>query len=1063
MNHRLASLAAFLDAHPLDEKILVVPSHAAGQQVVHALARRSNPSLNLRVETVAGLAHAVAVVELAGSRTISRALGLCLLEQAIEETKLLRDPESYFGRLRGVPGLAAALFAAFDALRHERLDPGESLGAGHLVSERKATELLELHSRYEEILAEHELVDGAAVLRCALRLLDAGTTHPFAGAHFLVVSELALQGLERDLLLRLAGKRLYLVDDDPVADLEAPTVSAGVVLSRQATLLPAVEHAGSALSNLFALRPSDQPPPDTVVLRRGLGEVNEVHDVIQSVLERGIPLDTVEVLHTDPAAYVPLLHDEAMRLGIPCTFAEGIPLKLTAPGRALLGFLDWLERDFEQSGLCRLLASGALDLSAFDNAEKQRKAPSATRAIRHLRKAGIGWGRERYVQSLEALIASHEARRESTVREDGEDEGTPASATPERTTPPSSAGEVDWRELRLAELRGLLTFVKRLLKLVPEISGTISVTRLARSARRFLDAFGRSSSELDGQAIAALVDRLRALEELPQLEQPLPRVAGRIRDLVAASSVGASAPRPGQLHVAHFASGGCSARAELCVLGLDAQRFPSRSAADPSLLDEERQRLGNGMVLAQDRPGNDLFTLTARLASHRGRITLSYSARNLIEGREVFPSSILLQAYRLISGEHDADYSRLDEALPEPAGFLSDAGSALTDSRWWLGVARRTSRDELLPLLDSAFPWFAQGRIAREERESERFTAYDGYLDSAGNELDFRSSFLPLSASRLETLARCPFAFFIKEVLGIKPAEEFDRDAEVWLEPLEFGSLLHEVYERFLREISGAGELPSFDGPQRSRLAEIAEEGVEKWLRRIPTPSEAALARTRRDILRALEIFLRDEARHCRKSRPRHFEVPFGMAWLKDGSSEPLASDDPVPIALGAARIFLRGYIDRIDEVADHEYHVWDYKTGSTYRHKQHRPLDGGQVLQHALYAEVAESLLRERDPQARVTQSGYFFAGPKGHGERIAHTRNELAPLSDVLTDLMDLLAAGALPHATDADSCKFCDYQRVCGGAAAAAADAKRKLKTPAGADDPLVAYRRLHGRNV
>ena len=507
MNHRLPSLAAFLNAHPLEEKILVVPSHAAGQQAVHALARRGHPSLNLRVETVAGLAHAMAAVELAGSRTISRALGLCLLEQAIEETESLRAPDSYFGQLRDVPGLAAALYAAFDALRHERLDSAESLSTAHLVSERKAAELLELHSRYDELLAEHDLVDGAAVLRSALRLLDAGTAHPFAGAHFLVVSELPLQGLERDLLLRLAGKRLHLVDDDPVADLEAPAVSAGVLLSGQADLLPPVNHEDSALSALFALRPARQPPADTVILRGGLGEVNEVHDVIQSILERGIPLDTVEVLHTDPSTYVPLLHDETMRLDISCTFAEGIPLKLIAPGRALLGFLDWLERDFEQSGLCRLLASGALDLGAFEDPDKHRKAPSATRAIRHLRKAGIGWGRERYVQCLKELIATHEARRESAVKEDGGGEVAPKATQPEAKPP--SAEQIDWREQRLAELRGLLAFVKRLLKLVPPASEATSVARLARSARLFLETFCRSASELDGQAITALVDRLR--------------------------------------------------------------------------------------------------------------------------------------------------------------------------------------------------------------------------------------------------------------------------------------------------------------------------------------------------------------------------------------------------------------------------------------------------------------------------------------------------------------------------------------------------------------------------
>ena len=56
----------------------------------------------------------------------------------------------------------------------------------------------------------------------------------------------------------------------------------------------------------------------------------------------------------------------AAKSGLPVTFAEGIPLAFTAPGKVFGGLVDWLEHDYLVSDLCALIEAGALKLPPGD-------------------------------------------------------------------------------------------------------------------------------------------------------------------------------------------------------------------------------------------------------------------------------------------------------------------------------------------------------------------------------------------------------------------------------------------------------------------------------------------------------------------------------------------------------------------------------------------------------------------------------------------------------------------------------------------------------------------------
>ena len=77
--------------------------------------------------------------------------------------------------------------------------------------------------------------------------------------------------------------------------------------------------------------------------------------------------------------------------------------------------------------------------------------------------------------------------------------------------------------------------------------------------------------------------------------------------------------------------------------------------------------------------------------------------------------------------------------------------------------------------------------------------------------------------------------------------------------------------------------------------------------------------------------------------------------------------------------VSIAGKIDRVDKADTDEYHVWDYKTGSSYSYEEDGYVCAGRQLQHILYAKVIENILKKTNPGAKVTTCGYILPTEKG------------------------------------------------------------------------------------
>ena len=100
-------------------------------------------------------------------------------------------------------------------------------------------------------------------------------------------------------------------------------------------------------------------------------------------------------------------------------------------------------------------------------------------------------------------------------------------------------------------------------------------------------------------------------------------------------------------------------------------------------------------------------------------------------------------------------------------------------------------------------------------------------------------------------------AVLFQYVLGIRVKDQVTFDRTSWLKPNERGSAAHEVYRRYMTEVSANKIMPITH--DHALLLRIAEETILLYAERIPAPSPHVFERERQSMLRDIEVFYRME------------------------------------------------------------------------------------------------------------------------------------------------------------------------------------------------------------
>lgn len=998
--------------HPTRSKWVFVPTHGIGRTLGDRLVLEGTSWLNLRFVTPLDIALRMGAPFLVerGIHPSEDGLGPALMMRLLLDLPL---EGGYFRPLANHPTMAEALWTTVRELRMAAVSPG-ALKTAAFSSAAKHAELVALISAYDDYLKHNKRGDLAAVYEeavkhpdwCPIQPQDCWTDLP----------DTYWSPLQRSLIDSIPGERLR-----PRAfRLSAPPVPRRLISQNTEPATP------EALTNVLAylMSPGSAPPDPSrqkkIALFHAAGREAQIDEVFRRILTNGVSLDQVEIACTSDA-HVALIWEKALRHNWPVTLGPGIPAAFTRPGRALIGLCDWIETDFSAAHFRRLLQSGDLAVQADEGF-------AAGQAARIVGRAGAGWGRATFNLALGQLHQSYELR---AADQDASDED-----------------RVDAEEKAQLTVR-VRKWIDTLVTSVPEpdSNGKVPLQAVVSGVLDFLERTTARHNALDHRAAAGLQDYVGELRALGLFSCGLSESLRFIRERVQSLQVAIERPRPGHLYACNISQSGFAGRQHLFVVGLEEGRvFPS-STEDAVLLDTERAGISSDLRLSTDRIDERVYTVLTRLAGSSASATFSYSCRDTREFRETCPSWLMLQAFRLQRGDETLSYKQMTAELGEPKSVLpEDRDTALSAGGWWLRSVVGTAA-EGIQSLDSAFAALAQGRRADERRGTSDFTEFDGYVPEAGVVLDPCAPETTYSVTELEKAAECPFRFFLKRGLGIRPIDERERDKDVWLDPLTRGSELHDLYAALLRRARDENRRPNkTDGPW---LVALAQERLTKLNDEMPAATREILERESKDFFADLQLFLEAESGDS-TSTPIGFEVSFGRPL--DGDREPLARAEAVEVDLGKGLTFrIAGRIDRIDSVAEASFEVLDYKTGGFWRDAWRGSFNGGRRLQHALYGLAAIELLKTRYKKPKVTAGVYYFSSHKGRQERVRIPAPARAAVAAVLGDLRDLIIKGQFIRTQNEDDCRFCDYVAACGGEVNRQAEYKIL-------DSKLAAYRRL-----
>ncbi len=549
----------------------------------------------------------------------------------------------------------------------------------------------------------------------------------------------------------------------------------------------------------------------------------------------------------------------------------------------------------------------------------------------------------------------------------------------------------------------LITFLSAMEEYVParriRPSAFISLFRdLAR------DRFQRgveedSSSELDRKLLNSYEDR--SLSEVSA-----PWLAAHI---VASIDKGTTSGLK-QSHGLRFVPvehAGYGPRSRLYVLGLDDQAARGAAAAvsdhivgleEVGLEEVGLEELENASFATPISTRKWIGELYSRFGSG---LTLSTAAYDVQGGRPLFPGSALLE----LTG--------IDRIHPEKRKTYLDGSDRY----------RRTRDPEML----LHYSGLRRGFEATNARKSATWTPYDGRVVPKEASIDLRCS-----PSRLEVLARCPFRYFLSEVLGVPVGQDPDGD---WIDKGEEGNLLHSLFERHTRlRIQGEAGLEHED---EQKLLDLLKAHLEEQALFSTAVPVLLVQQKTLELSSAVVQYFRRERELSGGRQPIVAEYAFGDH--EGADAQPMVFD------LEQGRIEMTGRIDRIDERSDGRLVIVDYKSGSYKGYAAKDLLKLTDKLQWALYSHAASEKLGRP-----VESAEYFFTSRKGAGMVMGAQLPARVEVEGVLGTLIARMEKGAFIQAAEKEgACTWCDFKDVCGERAGRREELNRKFHAP---DDDL-----------
>ena len=1027
----VAAVHTLKAADSLTPLTIIVPSDVVGLRLSNAIARAGDGHIGLRFTTLLDYAARLTEARLRqeGKRRVSAALVPLLVKRLLlEQARQPRFPQFLSETLSDLK--QADIQPHHLHLLYTRIPAQEVLYRG------KIRQLLDLYTRYEKILDERQFVDDASLFTGQIQpALSDGPLLVYGGLEYTARQQRFLETLftQRDTLVFLPwrpGSAYEAVtptlswltglgfQSSPLARPQAPSCSLAQVQARL------FERAGETPQ-----RPVSTLPDASLHIISAPDQTQEAREIARTILslvrEQDYTFDEIGVLLTESNTYGPLLRETLSRLGIPCTLVAEQPLLATRQGKAGQALCQLLSENCSRQRLFAFLRLARPPFQDLIGEAVSRAHIARWEAL--CLEAGIGRGGQEWHVRLAALEARYQ---------------NPSEGQAERLAP---------------ALRLLVRFMDRLLTDVKMVQDQHTwegwLIHFLRMYEDYVsDKVSWSDEEPDQQDIGE--QSLNIGETLRSLS-PLLAETTRPAEWVEAV-LGCLAWGKVQLRKTHTTgvflgevtqATGLRFRAVI-LPGLAQESGARLPSQDPILSDAERQHLAE--VLTMDVPVRrqavERRQLLFLLATQSAQEMLCLTYPRTVRGAARPPATLLLQTVSVLCGRQAtlADLQHRSRWVSAAGGYAQSTRPAVDVLEFHLAYAfnhaQQVAGHTVQPGLQT-LPFFVPAARALEQRwERPSLTAFDGCMQAESVKSTLRRHLFPqglhLSASSLETYARCPFRYFLETVLALKPWEEPEQILA--LLPRDRGVLVHTILHDFFSRLQQTDQLPLSTkraDDERRLLTQVAEEQCAVFAQTRPVGLPLLWECEREHLLRRLHAFLQRERQTVHGFCPAAFEVFFGIG-TKGRESERtpdpqfLTPNIPVPFHLDTGEeVQLRGRIDRIDVSAEHidlvqprQARILDYKTGRA----PTRGFAGGTALQLALYLYAAQYLRPDLDWVRAEYMSVDGVAQPDKKSLTAEAQAATLGTLRTIITRLAEGITAGLFFPVTDA--CQSCAFPEIC-----------------------------------
>ena len=702
-------------------------------------------------------------------------------------------------------------------------------------------------------------------------------------------------------------------------------------------------------------------------------EVRAATHELLDAMRAGVPLARTAIVYGTTEPYARLVHEQLEAAGLPHNGAAVRTIGDALLGRTLRGLLGLPDHGYRRTDVLGLLACNFI-LGADGHRVPSRAWDRVSRA------AGVV---------------------------DGDDWDARLAAFADHARITAAAHRADEEEWRAWPLERDADFADSLRSFVADLRADLDASSTCTTWAAFVDwivallqkymggearRFGWPDEELQAATrVEEALDRLRGLDAVASVA---PSLAVFRRSLQ--SELDASVKRVGRFGegvlVSHITSAVGLLFDRVIVLGLAEGAFPARRQEDSLLPDRERERTNGDLRPRTARVDDDHRALLAVIAG-AGQATLTFPRGDLRRRGERTASRWLLDSVRALATIErtvfTSDLARFrDEPwfheVPSHTGGIARRAFPAAVEEYDLACLLRDGvrRDEAgRHAVVTSDPVSARGVELVLARASDRFTRFDGNLGGLG--LPIRSPAaddVVMSPTRLEAWARCPHGYLMQNVLGVEVQVTPERQHTI--NPLDLGSLVHDVLEKFVQNALGKKGAPAtWTEADRAWLLAYVEQVCDDFHARGLTGREVFWKRDRAAIIRDLDQFLDEDHRQRRERgaavRPIACEHEFGL-----GGAHP-----PVEFSLDDGRVVaMRGKIDRVDRASDGSLVVVDYKTGRTTAFaglSAEEPTVRGTKLQLPVYAAAARAAFGK--PTTRV-HGAYWFITKKGEWKWIGY-----------------------------------------------------------------------------